>query len=1207
MARLPAAEPASAGFHRMDQAGIAFTNAPPPGRLLENQVRFNGSGVAAGDVDGDGLCDLFFCSLEGRSHLFKNLGNWKFVEITDEAGVACSGLFTSGATFADVNGDGYLDLLVNAYGSGTRLFLNDGHGHFTEKANSGLVQRSGSTSMTLADIDGDGTLDLYVANYSTTTMADQPNTQFTLKNINGKPTLLAVNGVPVQDNPDLQHKYIVDATKGKIREAGEPDILYLNKGDGVFEAQSWTGGRFLDENGAPLTNAPYDWGLSAMFRDMDGDGFPDLYVCNDLFSPDRFWINDGKGHFRAAQRFALSHTSHSSMGLDFADINRDGVDDFLVLDMLSRSNGLRKAQVSGMHAEGFCQTLMDARPQCDGNTLFLGRGDGTFAEIAQLAGLDASEWSWMPIFLDVDLDGYEDVLISTGYIRDSLNADLAAEFVRQKSGRKLSARETLELQDRVFPRHRLANLAFRNRGDLTFEEVSAQWRFNELGISQGMCLADLDGDGDLDVVVNNFEGAPSLYRNESSAPRVAVRLKGLPPNTRGIGAKIQFRGGPVPQSQEMICGGRYLSCDDSERVFAAGTGSGPFSIEVAWRGGRHSLLTNVEPNCIYEIDEAQAALVAKAAKPKQEPLFRDVSELLRHAHTEVSFDDFAREPLLPRKLSEACPAVSWGDLNGDGWPDLLIGGGRAGSLAVFLNDGKGHFRSENVPAPSKQLPSEEAGVVTLASTNGVLVLAAQSNYEAPATNSVLEVRFNATGIQLISGLPPFESCPGPLAVADVDGDGQLDLFVGGRFVPGKYPMPASSMLLRGSATGFIVDSETCALLKNTGLVSGAVFSDLDGDGLPELILACQWGPIRVFHNDHGRFKEWDLPVISTNHTPLPSTLKQLTGWWNGVTTGDFDGDGRIDIAASNWGRNTKYEQHRFAPLKLYYGEWNGPGIIDLLDAYSDPDLKKIVPVKGFDAVRRALPWIQGRFSSYGAYGEASVEEILGDRFAQSASLEATTLESMVFFNRGDHFEARPLPIEAQFAPAFGIIAADFDGDGNEDLFLAQNFSGVDSETARYDAGRGLLLRGDGHGNFTPMSGQVSGIEIPGDQRGAAVCDYDHDGRLDLAVSQNGAATKLYHNERAKPCLRVKLEGPAGNPTGIGAQLRLIYSVTKGPIREVHCGSGYWSQDDATQLLGEQQTATSLWVRWSSGKEVTYPLPSSGKGAKVSVSGKLESE
>ena len=381
------------------------------------------------------------------------------------------------------------------------------------------------------------------------------------------------------------------------------------------------------------------------------------------------------------------------------------------------------------------------------------------------------------------------------------------------------------------------------------------------------------------------------------------------------------------------------------------------------------------------------------------------------------------------------------------------------------------------------------------------------------------------------------------------------------------------------------------------MVNGATFSDIDGDGWPDLVLAVSWGPLRVFHNDHGQFREVTREL----------GLEKFRGWWNGVTAGDFNGDGRIDLAASNWGRNTKYERHRFEPLKIYYGEWNGPGSVELLEGFADTELHKVVPAKGFDTVRRALPWVQARFTTYEAYGRASVEEVLGDRFASSATLEANTLESMVLLNRGDHFEAIALPNESQFAPAFGICAGDLDGDGNEDLFLAQNFYGVDNETCRYDAGRGLWLKGDGTGKFTAVPGQSSGIEVYGDQRGAALADYDGDGRTDLAIGQNGTTTKLYHNEKATPGLRVSLQGPVGNKRAIGAQIRLVYSSGSGPVREIHAGNGYWSQDDSTQVMGRKESPTKLWIRWPGGATNTYPLPEAVREVKVDPAGLLETK
>ncbi len=863
--------------------------------------------------------------------------------------------------------------------------------------------------------------------------------------------------------------------------------------------------------------------------------------------------------------------------------------------MLSREHERRMVQTVGVGRLFLPVGKIDNRPQYKENTLFLNRGDGTYAEMAHLSGLEATEWSWMPIFLDVDLDGFEDLLVTTGHTRDSLNADAVGQILNLRQGRKLSDAEHRALKKKFYPVLNLSNQAFRNRGDLTFEDKAHEWGFDYVGISQGMCLADLDNDGDLDVVVNHLNGVAGIYRNETIASRVAVRLRGKAPNTRGIGAKIKFLGGPVPQSQEMICGGRYLSCDDTLRVFATGKATNGMSIEVTWRNGEVSMVNDARPNRIYEIDEAGAGPPASKPKPELQPLFSDVSHLIGHSHTDEGFDDFERQPLLPKRLSQLGPGVSWWDVDGDGWEDLIIGSGAGGSMAIYLNDGKGGFRRWENPPLSQPVNRDQTTILGWRKTDGqTVLLAGASNYEDGTLGGSFLREFNVSKQRVEENLPGWEISAGPFALADVDGDGILDLFAGGRVVPGRYPEAPSSLMFRGTGDQFVIDTNNCKRLARVGLVSGAVFSDLDGDGFPELILACEWGPVKVFRNEHGKLRDATREL----------GLDKYVGWWNGVTTGDFDGDGKPDIVASNWGRNSKYQRHREQPLRMYYGEWTGRGTLDLMEAYYDHAMQKWVPWCTY-AVAKTMPWVIEQFPTHEAFGAAGVAEILGERLKTAEVLQATWLETTVFLNRGDHFEARVLPMEAQLAPGFGISVGDLNGDGKEDIFLSQNFFAVDGDTPRYDGGRGLCLAGDGNGSFDPIPGQNSGIKIYGEQRGCALCDYDGDGRVDLVVAQNGAETRLFKNQGAQPGLRIRLKGPAGNPSGVGAALRLLTSGKLGPAREVHAGSGYWSQESAVQVLAGAETPERIWIRWPGGAELTLPIPAGAREIMVDPAGKVE--
>jgi enediyne biosynthesis protein E4 len=1186
---LGTARPGRAGFVQVEPArtGVEFTNRLDAAIGAANRVLENGSGVALGDYDQDGRIDIFLCSLEGKNALYRNLGDWRFQNVTAQAGLDFTNFVCRGAVFADVNGDSRLDLLISTLDRGVLCLLNNGSGGFTNAtALAGTASTFGSMSLALADVDGDGTLDLYVANYRTSDIRDRAGIE--IRRVNGR----------VEFPPDLRDRLLL--AKEGLMELGDPDILYLNDGAGQFHQAPWNTGRFLDEEGKPLTAAPRDWGLTATFRDLNGDGAPDLYVCNDYWTPDRFWTNTGKGIFRAASRNALRHTSENSMGVDVADLDRDGKMDFLVLDMLSRSEVLRRRQLAAQTR--LAQPLpiggLSNRPQIMRNTLFHNRGDGTFEELADFAGLPASDWSWQPAFVDVDLDGFEDLIISAGHRLDVQDLDATAKLmglqhpwpkemdprIRQEAFN----RELLE-HSRYYPPLAMPVITFRNRGDLTFEETTANWGTEALGVHQGIAFADLDGDGDLDFVVNNLNGPAMLYRNESPAPRLAVRLKGLPPNTQGTGALITVRGGAQPlQSQEVVCGGRYLSGDDPLRVFAAGSLTNEMRIEITWRDGNRSTVTGVTGNRLYEISEAEAVPIPRPAEPQPSPWFVDVSSSLQHIHHEDEFNDFERQPLLPRKLSQLGPGVAWIDVDGDGLEDLVIGGAKGGTLTICRNLGGGRF-NPTVPSPTP-LSQDQTAVLSWPGTQGRSeILAGLANYENGSTNSPAVTLVDAGGKTTTDWIPGWTSSPGPLALGDLYGNGTLALFVGGRVIPSNYPFPATSRIYTNDAG----TSKMALELKEIGLVSGAVWSDLNGDGFPELILACEWGPLRIFQNHQGQLNEINPRVrlaVAARGRRETLSLNELKGWWNGVTTADLDGDGRPDIIASNWGKNTKYEPYRSQPLRIFAADYNQDGTTQILEAFFAPQLKKYVPWRRLDEVASALPWVRGTMVDHAHFSIASVEEILGDRFKTAQVFETTTLESMVLLNRGDHFEAHQLPFEAQLTPAFGICAGDLDGDGNEDIVLSQNFFDCDPGTPRLDAGRGLWLRGDGTGKLKAVPAQESGIAVYGEQRGCALCDYDNDGRLDLVISQNGAETKLFHNVTAKAGLRVRLLGPAGNPLGFGAQLRLVADGYLGPVRELHGGSGYWSQDSAVQVLCAKVPPASVWIRWPGGKTRTVPIP-----------------
>ncbi len=1169
----------NSGFTEMDPAetGVKAANQIGEKEVLKNQHLMHGSGVALGDVNGDGWVDIYIPRIRESNFLYLNKGDWIFEDVTASAGVVCNGRYSNGSTFADVDGDRDLDLIVTALGGPNSVFINDGSGKFSERNLDSFLTRPGSTSSALADVDNDGDLDLYITNYKRLAMRDSlPPPAISFEN-----TLMEITNNRWIVMPPFNKEYetkVVDNILLRF-EMAEVDQFYLNDGKGNFNLIDITQSHFTDENGEPIQDHLRDWGLMAQFRDINNDTHPDLYICNDFESPDRAWINNGDGTFRALANLAVRHTSNSSMAVDFSDLNQDGNTDFFVTDMMSQSHILQKTQMGTMAPTPLSIGEIDNRPQYMHNTLFLNRGDHTFSEISQFSNTQASEWSWASMFMDVDLDGHEDMLITTGHMYDVQDSDS-----NQKQKDALPKVTSFDEYKRMlfeYPTLELKNIAFKNKGNLKFETVADGWGLGlDKDISHGMASADLDNDGDLDIVTNRLNQTVGLFRNNTNVPRVAIRLKGNKGNTSAVGAKVILKGGPVVQSREVIAGGRYLSGNDPLQVFAAGDNY--MTAEIQWRDGTQTVVDSIEANKLYTIRQINTS-PSLSPQSSVEPIFTDASNLLNHSHHEDPFDDFSHQSLLPNRFSQLGPGVIWMDADEDGDEDIFIAGGRGGSIDHFENNDGQSFTPFSVV---KDLNQDIATILTSVDKEGNKgILTAKGNFEsAEATGSFISTYSKKSQDEFES----LKHMIGPMSQADVDGDGDLDLFAGGRVIPNKYPKPASSVLYKNENGRLIPDSKNAALFTDIGLVSGSVFSDIDNDGDPDLILALEWGPVTVLQNNDGRFKD-----VTSN-----MNLAQFKGWWNGVATGDFNGDGLLDIVATNWGVNTKYHFSPDHPRKVYFDDFDNNNVLDIVEAHYDDDFQDLVPERGFSCISNAMPFVREEKETFLNYAQSSLGDIFGNSLNTAPYLEANTLESMVFINNGNGFDPVILPFEAQITTAMHAGVADMNGDGHEDIFLSQNFFAVQRETDRNDSGRGLVILGNGKGEFNALPGHESGILVYGEQRGAAFADFDRDNRIDVLVSQNGAQTKLFRNINSKPGLRVRLNGPTQNPFSFGAKVRVKYSYgSLGPVREIQSGSGYWSQNSPVQIMGIEGEATHIKVQWPDGSKATEPL----KGNSVTLS------
>lgn len=1055
-----------------EDTGIGFRNDLPADtsfNILNYLYYYDGGGVAAGDVNGDGLVDLYFTASALPNRLYLNRGDFQFEDVTDQAGVAGEGDWTKGVAMADVNGDGLLDLYVSnvAYldkQGRNELFINRGDGTFTDQAAEyGLAHEGFSTQAAFFDYDGDGDLDMYLLNHS----------------------------LHVEDT------YGPDTLRYE-RHPRAGDKLFRN--DGAF---------FTDvSDSAGIYGGRIGYGLGVVASDLDNDGCPDLFVSNDFHEHDYLYYNNCDGTFTESIRTAMGHTSRASMGNDAADFNNDGRIDIVVLDMLPERQEYRNRSDIGESREIYdLKRRFGYHHQVVRNTLQLNRGLRRFSEIGYLAGIEATDWSWGSLFADFDHDGRQDLFVTNGIPRRPNDMDYAqfaaAPGVQAALAREITP-ETYALIEQM-PEVRIANYAFRNDGELAFADRTRAWGLDDPGFSNGAVYADLDNDGDLDLVVNNIDEPAAVYENRSDRLSdrhyIQVRLEGQGPNTAGIGTKVMLYAGGGMQVREHMPVRGWQSSVDPRLHIGLGARARVDSLLVIWPDGRRQTLTDVAADRMLVLRQEDASEVHRPAS-QSAPLFEDVTSSLDFSfrHEENVYFDFSREGLMPHKISTEGPAFAVGDVNGDGRTDIFAGGAKRQAARLFLQQADGGFAPVSDALWRADSLHEDVDAAFFdANGDGALdlyVVSGGNEYwgQADALLDRLYIGDGTGGFVRGSGaLPPNYVNGCCVAPRDFDGDGDMDLFVGGRVEASNYGEIPYSSLLENDGSGVFADvTETWAPeLARAGMVSGAAWTDYDGDGLDDLVVAGEWMPVRVFAQRDGQFVEQETPGLEGSE-----------GWWQRIAVEDMDDDGDPDLILGNLGRNSSVRADREAPALMYIRDFDGDGSTDhLLTVMRDGGR---YPIATRDEIIFQMPSLLRAFPTYADFGEGRYEELFTeDERAGALVRQANTFASAWAENLGDgSFTLHELPEEAQFSPVYAILPGDFDGDERKDLILGGNFYGVRPSRGRYDASYGLLLRGDGQGGFEAVDPAESHLLLEGEVRALRLVPHERGPLLFVARSDD---------------------------------------------------------------------------------------------------------
>jgi enediyne biosynthesis protein E4 len=1022
---------------------------------------YNGAGVGIGDIDNDGLPDIFFAGNTVSSRLYLNKGRLRFEDITASAGVKTT-RWATGVSTVDINNDGYLDFYVSVSGPpwsraadrANLLFVNNHNRTFTEEAAQyGIADTGFTTHAAFLDYDGDGCIDLFVLNNS-------PR--------------------------DFSRGDLTTSPSGARGETpGSYNELYRNDCHGKFTDVSARAGILHDPG----------YGLGVAVADLNRDGWPDIYVSNDITPNDVLYINNGNGTFTNKAATWLKHTSFAGMGVDIADYNNDGWPDILQVDMLPHDLVQRK-EMSGYvtYAARLDAERRGFRDDFTANALQLSngitaKGDVIFSDVSHLAGVAATDWSWSPLFADFDNDGYKDIFISNGYPKAVIDFDYQAAMAAARRGRDSSAaaKAQKEIFDRLYP-YDPSNYFFRNQGDLTFLDETKAWGVERPSFSYGAAYADLDNDGRLDLVVNNIDAPALIYQNvaptDDQHHYLQIRLEGAPPNrlNGGIGATLTLRAGGRTQYVYNSPYRGYMSSMDDRAYFGLGSARRADSLEIRWPDGRRQLVTNLAVDTLLVLRQADASRTDSAAAPistgnqwfKPMPL----SGGLSYTQTVSSGVDYGVQPLLPYLISRQGPAIAVADVNGDHLDDVFIGGsgGVAGELLLQKKDGTFSAATQGEPWEADKDYEDWGATFFDANGDGLPDLYVTSGgFGLAPTSSMLQDRLyinkgNGHFAKDPEALPRMLTSKAAVRAGDFNGDGKPDLFVGGRVTPRNYPAPTRSYILRNDGGHFTdVTREVAPELVNPGgMITDAVWVDFDGDGRLDLITAGEWMGIQFYHNDGNGLRN----VTAATHLP------PMRGWWYSLAVGDFDHDGLPDIVAGNVGLNFAYSTSKDAPFGIYAGDFTGNRSNDILltTRIAGTDY----PVAGLVPLGSAIYPLGIRYPTFGSFAQAPIREVLTpDQIQHATHYEADTFASVFLHNTGKGiFAATDLPNLAQIAPIKGIVVDDVDGDGNLDLIVAGNLYETEPNTPRADAGNGLWLKGDGKGHFIAMPPVQSGFLAP---------------------------------------------------------------------------------------------------------------------------------